>query len=119
MQFEIKNNKLFPKSLYEDYLKKGSSINLWKKDLPLLRIEMKFASKKTQKDVLKNRFIVNFKNKSLYFGPVESQIAYKRHIAKSQKDIEDARHLEIVFKNLDLNKIEKYKKAFEEEFYNG
>ncbi len=105
-----------PKSLYEDYLKEKLSIRIWKKDFPLLNLEIKFAITPMQKLALTQRMAVNFKGKKLYFGQIESQIAYKRYILKSNKDLEDARHLEVVFKNLNKSKIEGYKRLFEDEF---
>jgi len=105
-----------PKGLYEDYLQAGLSIRVWEKGFPLLNLEVKIAKKETQRLTLKNKIIVNFKNKRLYFGKIEAQIAYKKYILKSQKDLEDARHLEIVFKNLNKEEIEYYRKIFEDEF---
>ncbi|MDP2909451.1 MAG: hypothetical protein Q8N77_06625 [Nanoarchaeota archaeon] len=105
-----------PKSLYKDYLREGLSIRIWEKGFPLLNLEVKFAKKKTQKETLDNRITVNFNGGKIYFGKIEAQIAYKKYILKSQKDLEDARHLEIVFKNLSKEKIEYYKKVFEDEF---
>jgi len=110
-EFTIDN----PKELYNDYLMQGISINIWKKGFPLLRMETKFAKKPSQKQVIKDKFTVMFGKHKFYFGSVESQIAYKRFIAKSDKDLSDARHLEIVFKNLDQQKIERYKNLFESE----
>lgn len=108
-----------PFALYRECLKSNVQINVWRNDFPLLRIEMKIASKLSQKLVLKERMAVKFKGKLLYFAPVESQIAYKRFIAKSDKDLEDARHLEIVFKNLDRGRIERFKNLFLQEFNHG
>ncbi|MEM2131364.1 MAG: hypothetical protein QXR96_02490, partial [Candidatus Woesearchaeota archaeon] len=106
-----------PESLYKDYLLDGLSINVWQKDFALLRMEIKIAKTRTQKEQLENPLIVILNEKyKLFFSQIESQIAYKRTIAKSEKDLKDARHLEIVFDNLDKNKIEKYSKLFLEEF---
>lgn len=114
-EFTIDN----PKELYYEYLKKGVSVNIWKKETPLLRLEVKFALKRMQKLVMQDSFTAKFNGKTLVFGSIESQIAYKRFIAKSQKDMEDARHLEIVFEGLDKEKINFYKKEFLNEFENG
>jgi hypothetical protein len=99
--------------LYHEYLDKGLSINIWKRDFPLLRLEIKFALKKSQNTVLENAVeILLNKEHRLFFTNIESQIAYKRYIAKSDKDFEDARHLEIVFDNIDKKKVMYYKKLF-------
>ncbi len=102
--------------LYQDYLKTGISISVWKRDFPLLRIEIKLASKPSQLMAFKDRILVKFKEHELFIGNIEQQIAYKRYIAKSEKDLADARHLELVFKNISAAKIQEYRKLFEEEF---
>ncbi len=102
--------------LYNDYLLAGLSICVWEKDFPLLRIEMKYASKLSQLLAFKDKIIVKFKDEELFMGSIEQQIAYKKYIAKSDKDLADAKHLELVFKDLNLSKIQEYRKLFEEEF---
>lgn len=95
----------------------GVSINIWQKDFALLRMEVKISKTKTQKEQLKNPLCVILNEKyKLFFSQIEPQIAYKKTIAKSEKDLKDARHLEIVFSNLDKNKIDYYSKLFLEEF---
>ncbi len=111
-EFNIEN----PHDLYYDYLADGTSINVWVKDKPLLRMEIKLAKKLTQIDQLNHPIIVHFGEYNIKFSQIESQIAYKRHIAKSEKDMEDARHLEIVFEDLDKERIKYYKQLFLEEF---
>lgn len=103
--------------LYYDYLLEGTSVNVWRNDKPNLMMEIKFAKKFTQKLQLKQPIIANFAGHKIKFAQIEGQIAYKLYIAKSQKDMEDARHLEIVFEGLDKEKIKYYKYLFEKEFY--
>ena len=46
-----------------------------------------------------------------YFSSIEGNIAFKEELLKSDKDMEDARHLRIIYKGkIDENKIEKIKK---------
>lgn len=100
------------KRLYFEYLDKGDTINIWKKDFPLLRLEMKFAQKKSQLIVLMNPLAVLLNDQyTLLFSNIELQIAYKRYVAKSGKDMEDARHLEVVF-SPNKTKINYYKQIF-------
>jgi len=110
-EFTIDN----PVKLYNDYLTKNTPISIWRKNLPLLRMEIKIAKKPGQKLVLKNPIKVHINNKEILFGQIESQIAYKRYISASEKDLEDARHLEIVFEDVDKEKIKYYKNLFEKE----
>lgn len=103
--------------LYGDYLKENLPVSMWKKNFPLLRIEMKLAHKFSQLLAFKDRIIVKFKGNEIFIGNIEQQIAYKRYIAKSDKDLADAKHLELVFAGLSMEKIKQYKQVFEEEFY--
>jgi len=121
-EFTLKNfefNIEDKEALYNDYLAHGLPVNVWRKNLPLLRLEIKFALKESQKKAFENPFTAFFKDKKLAFAQIESQIAYKRYILKSEKDLEDARHLELVFEGLDKNLVQKYKKEFEHEFNNA
>ena len=95
--------------LYKEYFWSEIPINLWEKDLPLMRIEMKIAEKSSQKKILREKIKVFYNGGFLYFSPIEYQSVFKRYFLKSDKDLEDARHLEVVFKNLDKGKIESYK----------
>jgi len=104
-----------PKSLYKDYLQDNLAIRIWEKDLPILNIEIKMAKDLRQKATIENRITAKLKDRKIYFGDIEIEIAYKRYMMKTQKDLEDARHLEVVFKNLDKKKIEEYRKIFEDE----
>lgn len=106
-----------PEELYQYYLLEDLSINIWKKGFSLIRMEVKFAKKPSQKLALQNRIIVHFGENILYLGNIEAQIAYKRYILKSEKDLEDARHLEIVFPKINKERITHYKQLFESEFY--
>ena len=107
------------KSLYFDYLAKRLPINVWRKNFPLLRLEIKIAFKKSQLEAFSNPVTVSFGGKKLTFAQIESQIAYKRYILKSEKDLEDARHLELVFKGISSKLIQRYKKEFEHELQHG
>lgn len=103
-----------PKSLYNDYLQDELTIRIWEKDFPLLTLEIKTAKNQRQKETLNNRITAKLKDRKIYFGTIEVEIAYKRTVLKGKKDLEDARHLEKVFKNLDRKKIEKYSRIFED-----
>ena len=110
-EFTIDN----PAKLYNDYLMKNTAINVWRKNLPLLRMEIKVAKKPGQKLIVSNPIKVNVNGKEILFGQIESQIAYKKYISGSEKDLEDARHLEIVFEDINKEKIKYYKGIFERE----
>jgi len=72
--------------------------------------EVKFAIKALDIESFADRIAVETKLGRLYISSLERQIAFKRYYLKSDKDIEDAFHLEEVFKNnIDKDKINKYK----------
>ena len=104
-----------PKSLYNDYLQDGLAIRVWEKDFPLLSLEIKTAKNQRQKETLNNRITAKLKDRKIYFGTIEVEIAYKRIVLTGKKDLEDARHLEKVFKNLNKEKIEEYSRMFKDE----
>lgn len=102
--------------LFNDYLKQGLPIGVWEKNFPLLRLDMKFPKTLSQRTLFGDRIKVVFDNTTLWVASIESTIAYKRFVAKSEKDILDADHLSMVFEGLSQSKIEKYKSLFEQEF---
>ncbi len=113
-EFNIDNSE----ELYKEYLQDNLSVNMWRKDLPLIRVEMKIAKKQSQKMALRDKIKVFYNGGFLFFSPIEYQISYKKAILKSEKDMEDARHLEIVFKNLNNNIINDYTHLVLKEFEN-
>lgn len=108
-----------PAELYTEYLAKGLPVGVWRKGAPLLRIDMKFPFKQSQKGLFNDKVRVVINRESMWIANIESTIAYKEEIAKSDKDILDAKHLRSVFDGLDDQKIENYKKLFSLEFNNA
>ncbi len=74
-------------------------------------IEIKF-SKDIYDDIsLKNPIFVKFDGEELRISFLELQIAYKEEVLKSNKDLEDAKHLRFIGSvNLNENLINEYKK---------
>jgi predicted nucleotidyltransferase len=105
-----------PDELYQEYLMQGTPIGVWEKDFPLLRIDMKFPKELSQRNLFTDRIKVLFDNHAIWMANIESTIAYKEEIARSEKDILDAKHLRLVFEGLNPAKIESYKKLFHQEF---
>ena len=72
--------------------------------------EVKFATKTLDEESFADKIAVETELGRLYISSLERQIAFKRYYLKSDKDIEDAVHIESLFKKyLDANKINKYK----------
>jgi predicted nucleotidyltransferase len=106
-----------PDALYHDYLLHGLPIGVWVKDAPLLRIDMKLPKVMSQRLLFGDRVKVAFDSHELWMASIESTIAYKEEIARSDKDKLDAQHLRRVFEGLDAAKIENYKSMFNQEFH--
>jgi len=103
-----------PEEAYE-YLKDNVSLRFTKKDKPLPEMEVKFA-----KDILDNyqlgqRVKLSLTGLNVWFSNVNINIAFKEELLKSAKDLEDARHLRIVFKEMiDEHEIQEVKKMIRE-----
>ncbi len=81
-----------------DYLNDKLSIRFARKDQVIPNIELKFANNNIDEISLLNKIKVIIGRDELFVGPLELQIVYKKIILKSDKDLEDARHLEVLFK---------------------
>lgn len=91
-------------------LEKNLSIRIARKNKFVPNLEIKFAKTEIDKIALKNRIKVIFDKNSLYFSPIELQIAYKIFLG-SDKDKEDARHLYNIFsEKIDKKKLENFSK---------
>lgn len=101
--------------IYE-YLAEGLSVRFAKKNDMIPNFEIKFARKKHDKDALQKPFVVKAAEGNFCLSSIEQQIAYKKYYLKSDKDLEDAAHLENLFKGaLDTKKIEMYRKMIHDE----
>jgi len=76
-------------------------------------MEVKFVRDALDTWALKERIKIIIKNGDLFTSQIEMQIAYKKFILKSPKDLEDARHLQKLF-NVNEDKINKYKLILEQ-----
>ena len=80
--------------------------------------EIKFAKKQIDKISLFDNLKVITPFGHIYISNIEQQIAFKKVCLGSNKDIEDALHLEKVFKeNIDKNKIKEYEKRLKKELF--
>ena len=102
-------------SIYE-YLSSGLAVRFAKKGETIPNFEVKIALKRRDKETLKDIITVVTKNGELRISSLERQIAFKRYYLKSDKDLEDAAHIEEIFKNnLDYSKIKAIKTMLEHE----
>ena len=78
-------------------------------------MKIKFPKDSLDEEQLKERVKLPLTGLNLYFSSIESNIAFKEELLKSDKDMEDARHLRIIYQGkFDEGKINKIKKRIEE-----
>jgi hypothetical protein len=87
------------KNAYDNYLTKRASIRFARKGEFVPNMEFMFPKAQDLDNwVLNNRLEVILNGISLKISPIELQIPYKLFLSSS-KDIEDARHLYLIFKD--------------------
>lgn len=87
------------------YLKDGLAIRFARKNNSIPNIEIKFPKRKIDEETFQDFIIVELESNNLKISSLERQIAFKKYYLSSEKDIEDAVHLEVLFKEkLDYGK---------------
>jgi hypothetical protein len=98
--------------IYERYLLKGDSVRyVWNKEgyFPP-EMEIKFAKDELDIEQIKTRVKLPLTRLNIFFSTIEDNIAFKEELLKSDKDMEDAKHLRIIYEeSLDEDKINKIK----------
>ena len=98
------------------YLENGDSVRFIRKQENLPEMEVKFEKDELDRYQLENREKLPFTGLDLYFSSIETNIAFKEELLKSDKDLEDAEHLRIIYEDkLDEDEIENIKKKIKEE----
>ncbi len=77
---------------------KEHAIRFARKNKPLPNMEFKLIKNDLERYSFENKLKVNLKTGSLFISPIEMQIAFKLSLG-SEKDIEDAKHLYVLFKD--------------------
>lgn len=96
--------------IFDDYLNQGSSVRYTRKGEFLPEMEVKFAKDKLDEEQIKDRTKLEFTGLDVYFSSIESNIAFKEELLGADKDLEDARHLRIIYEGkIDEEKINKIK----------
>lgn len=106
-----------PEEIYDDYLKNKLSVRYVLKSEGYFppEMEIKFPKDSLDEEQLKERVKFPLTGLDIYFSSVESNIAFKEELLKSDKDMEDARHLRIIYESkFDEDKINKIKKRIKE-----
>ena len=98
------------------YLNDGLAVRFAIKEQTIPNFEIKFAKDISKKSALKDTLTVKTQLGNIKISSLERQIAYKKYYLKSDKDLEDAAHIEKLFKQeIDVNKIEQYKRYIKDE----
>jgi hypothetical protein len=100
------------------YLKDNLSVRYTYKNKPLPEMEIKFTKDELDEIQLKNRTKLEITGLNIWFGSINMNIAFKEELLKSDKDMEDARHLRIVYSELiDEKEINKFKELIRKKRY--
>lgn len=87
------------------------SIRFGKGSSPIPNMELKFVRDYVDMLSLQSKIRVITKQGDLFVSSPEMQVAYKKYVLMSSKDLEDARHLQKLFEIPEEN-INKYKELF-------
>jgi len=82
------------------YLRENIPVRFTWKNKELPEMEVKFAKDALDEYQLKNRVKLKLTGLDLWFSNINVNIAFKEELLKSPKDLEDARHLRIVYQEL-------------------
>ena len=100
--------------IYITYLSNFDSVRYVDRDKPLPEMELKFAKDELDNYQLKTKTKLELTGLDLWFSNVNVNIAFKEHLLKSQKDLEDAKHLRIVYREIvSEDEIKKVKKLID------
>lgn len=101
--------------IYDTYLIKNLSVRYIKNGEYLPEMELKLAKDIIDELQLATRKKLPFTGLGLWFSGIEMNIAFKEELLKSDKDIKDANHLRIIYKNEIMEaEIERIKKLIRE-----
>jgi len=96
------------------YLEEGMAIRFAERGEVIPNIEFKFAKKLLDLESFNDFIEVETEGGRLKVSSLERQIAFKKYYLGSEKDLEDAKHLEEIFKGkIDMEKIKKYKRLID------
>ena len=96
-----------PETLF-DYLKENLAIRFARGKIPLPNMEVKFPKDKLDEDAFEDSIRVKLPNGEIKISSIERHIAFKKYFLGSEKDDEDALHIEELFKeDIDYEKIKK------------
>ena len=100
----------YPEVIYDDYLKDKTSVRYVRKGHFIPEMELKLAKDELDDYQIRTRKKLPLTGLELYFSSIEMNIAFKEELLRSEKDMDDAKHLRIIYSDvLDENEITKIK----------
>ncbi len=98
-----------PSEIYKEYLLENLSVRYTRKDEMLPEMELKIVKDPLDEYQIKTKTKLELTELNIWFSSINMNIAFKEHLLKSEKDLEDAKHLRIVYAELvdekEINKI--------------
>lgn len=110
------------KKLFYNYLTNGLSIRYVWKDEGFFppEMEIKFPKDFLDEEQISKRKKIPFTGLDVHFSSIESNIAFKEEFLGSQKDLEDAKHLRIIYgEKISEEKINEIKEKIKKYRKNG
>jgi len=99
-----------------NYLNDRLAVRFAKNGETIPNFEVKFAKKILDLQALKDKIVVVTQLGKINISSLERQIAFKRYYLKSDKDLEDAEHIQKLFKeHISMYRVKEYKKMIENE----
>jgi len=100
----------YPEVIYDDYLKDKTSVRYVRKGHFIPEMELKLAKDELDDYQIRTRKKLPLTGLELYFSSIEMNIAFKEELLRSEKDMDDSKHLRIIYSDvLDENEITKIK----------
>ncbi len=119
LYYDLKKGDFFcinaesPKEIFS-YLEDGYAIRFSREQSGIPNFEVKFPKSHTDEEIFDDFITVILPEDKIKISSLERHIAFKRYFLRSDKDFNDALHVEELFRNdLDYNKINKLKKIIE------
>jgi hypothetical protein len=96
------------------YLADGFAVRFARKNTAIPNFEVKFPKREVDEETFQDFITVNLEDNKLKISSLERQIAFKRYYLCSDKDEEDAVHIEELFREkIDYEKVNKLKQVIE------
>jgi predicted nucleotidyltransferase len=94
------------------YLREKLGVRFSRENQPVPNFEVKFPKREIDKEIFQDFLTVKLQKGELKISSLERHIAFKRYYLGTEKDKEDAEHIEETFKGLiDYGKVNKFKET--------